>query len=475
MSQATGQAAFYTNYIAPSGTGSGANTSDFGFFTLGMNATLDINTNIQHLQLGCGGVNGPGCDIDMENVSLSGNLGTAGCPAGASNVAGCDAKITNPFLRLAIKNPTSLSTRQISGVQFGAQSVLGLLQAGQNTTSANGIKTLSGYMKVQSTGAANTLTGTISTAPAFFPVYNPGTGSGNYTISGNLQAKVLGIPAATAGFTLTSGGFWIPGFSGINFSVPAPTVNGNRISQLTVNPSASLPNVVVGYKPDDNDCGFLGAGACNTYGTPANNPNFQPGNTIYPSTGTAGTQGGPVVATSTSCSGVGCILLSNFGVGLNFNTHMYGQVNNVSANVQFIQPLGFIHSIPLNSPLSLSLQSQSISWPDAASDDIAQKGWWMSVKNPVLVGNLTPSAPVSLCPDASSSATCVFPQFAKQFNDFLAANTLTTSDLVSLLTGGTLGASFGALNLTPISLTLNGVQLSTQNTVPNCYGGLKFC
>lgn len=481
MSKQTGQAAFYTSYTDPSGSGTGATPSDYGFFRIGLNGDININANIQHLQLGCGGVNGPGCDIDINNLSLSGNPGTGTCPTGASP-ASCDAVLKNPFLTLAIKNASSLSTRSVVGMQLGAQSAIGLLQSGDNSTVANGINTLSGYMKVQSTSAAPTLTGTVSTASQLFPVYNPDTvggttnqpGSPYYTINGKLTA--LGGLGASTTFQLRSGGFYIPGFSGVNFSVPAPVINGSRITQITVNPTVSLPNIIVGYTPDNNDCGLFGAGACNTYGTPINNPTFQPGTGTYPSTSTTGTQGGPVGAVTTSCSGLGCILLPGGGVGVSVVAHMYGQVNNVSSNVTFVQPLGFVHSIPVNSPLSLSLQSERVSYPGAAAADVAQPGWWMSLSDPVYLGNLTPSAPVSLCPNAANAATCVFPQFAKQFNTFLASNTLNTNDLATVLSGtGSLGVQFGTLVLTPIALNLNGVQLSTQGTIPNCYGGLKFC
>ena len=479
MRDETGQAAYYTNYIAPSGSGTGATTSDFGFFTLGLQGNLALNTNIQHLQLGCGGVNGPGCDIDINNLSLSGSPGSNGCPAGASP-ASCDAVLTNPFLRLAIKNPTSLSTRQIAGVQFGAQNATGLLQTGDNTTTANGINALSGYVHVQSTSAANTLTGTISTAPAVFPVYNPGSGPANYTINGQLTA--LGGLGATANFTLTSGTITIPGFSGITFSVPAPTVNGNRVTAITVNPSATLPNVILGYNPDNNDCGGLGFGACNQYGTPTYNSNYSAAGSsgTYPNNGTVGTQGGPVVAQSTSCAGLGCLILPNLGVGDNFNVHMYAAIQNISAQVAFVQPLGFIHSLPINSPISLSLQQQSILWPGSASDNIAQKGWWIGVNNPVYLGNLVPSAPINLCADPTNASACVFPQFAQQFNNYLAGHAINSNDLLGLLSGAnnpnsSIGAQVGTVGLTPIAITLNGVQLTSQNTIPNCYGSLKFC
>jgi len=102
MSNVVGQAAFYTNYTAQTGSGAPGNTESFGFFTLGVQGNIDLNANIQHLQLGCGGVNGPGCDIDMTNVGLSGNPGVGNCPSGASR-ASCDATLQNPFCNLPSK------------------------------------------------------------------------------------------------------------------------------------------------------------------------------------------------------------------------------------------------------------------------------------------------------------------------------------------------------------------------------------
>lgn len=508
LSQETGQAAFYTSYTAPTGDGSGAtatgtNAANYGFFTLGLNGEIDINANIQHLQLGCGGVNGPGCDIDINNLSLSGNPGVGTCPVGASP-ASCDAVLNNPFIRLAIRNPTTLATRSLAGFQLGAQSVVGLLQAGTNSNTPNGINALSGYMPVQSTAGSPTLTGTINTSAQYFNIYNPAPGtpaspgiaatpgtcssstagyctnndpaSPYYTVSGTLQGQLFGLNAAVAKFTLTGGGFYIPGFNNINFSVPAPVLNGSRLPGIAVYPFVSLPNVIVGYTPDDADCGGGGSN-CNGTAPTYNNTYSLAGSSASYTVGTGqtvGTQGGPVTATSTACSGIGCFLLSGSGVGDVYTVHMYGQVSNIGANVTFNQPLGYVHSIPLNSPLSLSLQSSPINWPGTPTADVAQPGWWMSVTDPVILGNLTPTSAVSLCPVASNPAMCVFPQFAKQFNTFLQTP-LSSSDLFALLSGGTIGAQFGNLSLTPISLSLNGIQLSTQGTKANCYGSLKFC
>jgi len=126
MSQVNGQAAFYTSYIDPSATG---NDSGLGFYTLGLQGTVALNANINHVQLGCGGVNGSGCDLDFSQVRIAGTT-----PGPSGTFADSDAKFTNPFIQLAIANPTSLATRHVVGLALGAQSISALLSVGLNPT-----------------------------------------------------------------------------------------------------------------------------------------------------------------------------------------------------------------------------------------------------------------------------------------------------------------------------------------------------
>jgi hypothetical protein len=108
MSATTGQALMSLSYIAPT---DGANleklrdSSNVGFYKLGLEAKVELNANIRNLQLGCGGANGAnGCDIDIKNLALSGlNDGTVatgpqqGGPTFSGERAATSAKITNPF------------------------------------------------------------------------------------------------------------------------------------------------------------------------------------------------------------------------------------------------------------------------------------------------------------------------------------------------------------------------------------------
>jgi hypothetical protein len=153
MSEHTGQALLNLNYIAPTGTGTGATATDFGFYKLGIGAILNLNTNIRSLKLGCDGANATGaCDIDLGSVSfgcvtnasgvcipVSGTNSVSGVSSTASRSNLKDFTLTNPFLQIAIKNPTSAATREFAGVRFGADNSNGPLSFGN-------INTVSGYL-----------------------------------------------------------------------------------------------------------------------------------------------------------------------------------------------------------------------------------------------------------------------------------------------------------------------------------------
>ena len=147
MSEVTGQALMSMSFISPDDIANNMRGKGIGFYKLGMEAELDINANINKLQLGCGGINGPGaCDIEIDNLSLSGNFDTSEGRVGSS------AKLTNPFFEFAIKDPDSASKREMVGVRLSAEKTLGLLTIGtENSNEPNGIKSLSGYLKLKET------------------------------------------------------------------------------------------------------------------------------------------------------------------------------------------------------------------------------------------------------------------------------------------------------------------------------------
>ncbi|TCM69827.1 hypothetical protein EC844_10291 [Acinetobacter calcoaceticus] len=153
LSEVQGQALLSMTYIAPNDSLNKMVGKGVGFYKLGLEALLELNANIRKLQLGCGGINGPGgCDLDIDNLSLSGLSETRNGRVGSS------AEMSNPFIEFAIRNPESAAQREVLGLRMSAEKVKGLLTLGlENTGTPNGINSFSGYMKIQdATGTAYT-------------------------------------------------------------------------------------------------------------------------------------------------------------------------------------------------------------------------------------------------------------------------------------------------------------------------------
>lgn len=439
LSEVAGQALFYTQYTAPDAAQ--ANTN-FGFYRVGIEAQMQLNANIKSLRLGCDGPNGTGpCDISIDNLSLSGNGATRNARVES------DAIITNPFFEVAIKNPNSASTREIAGVRFSAANINGLLTTGvENSDTPNGINSVSGYMKVQS-DSSGLIKGFASTAAARDDLF------GANEVQGTLLAKALGLTVATARFKTVGGGFNIPQINNNPFSTPAIVINGSRVSSVTLNSVVNVPSINLNKNNATN-----GTVSYNTSVTPNTPTGVQ-------------TRGGPVVAEVISCSGGGCTL-AGVGPGDRFNdVQMAGNIRNIRANLELTQALGMIHSLPINSASSLSLQKESIKWPGSVAADTAQAGWWLSLSDPVNIGNVIPANLIDINP--------LFPQISAAVTDHLSTpgNEAETTDLAALLFGGTLDVNIGNIDLSPypLSLPLSNLKLATQDFAPNCYGSLTFC
>ena len=544
MSATTGQALMSMSYISPQDDANleanrtnqrDPNNGGIGFYKLGMEAEVELNANIKKLQLGCGGMNGAGvCDIDIDNLSLSGVVDRNDRNARASS----SAKITNPFLEFAIKNPSSASTREVVGFRLSAEKVQGLLTTGlENSAQASGINVLSGYMKIASDSSADVIKGKLDTKPGYLDAgwfwnhrtvddqngslrnlaecggqpckYSDGTNI--EPLKGSLSAPL----AASANFQVNGGGFWIPGVTDIAFSAPLSSlrsmradgtyidgtgkINGNRIVGVEVTPNTvNLPNAVLGFNPgpnrlnNDQKCDTP---SCNVYGETSGfvspsvyphdaNNNFTGNRQTNPLAFQASTvsnlktQGGLVTSVAYNCTALGFIPCSLVGINnwsTQFDVKMFGKITGLKADVTFQEKLGFIHSLEINSAASLSLQRQALLWPGQNSDDIAQPGWWLSMSDPVYVGDLLPTNPVDLCPGGPYNvARCAYPQFIKQAN---ALNlNAQTDDLNAMLSRtNPLAVKLGTIGLNGFNLILSDLQLATQNFAPNCYGNLKFC
>ncbi len=473
MSATTGQALMSLSYIAPNDTNSNSSVNgNVGFYKLGLEAELELNANIKNLQLGCGGVNGVGgCDIDIKNLSLSGlNDGVvasganAGSPTYANGRASTSAKITNPFIEFAIKNPGSASQREIAGFRLSAEAIEGLLSAGltngSTPTTTDGIQSLSGYMQIAAT------TGHVYTKESTFGVGDSNClpratdcqsiGGKVSTLLGDRYFRSLPNDSTTTGITVPS--------LKVGFNLPAFTVKGTRQTQAVAqNVSASIPWLPIAP-----------AGTCptGTYATACATANAQISGVNYGNDllYVLLTKNGNDTTWPGDCVfwGLGCITNAKFGMGNG------SAITDLNVNITFKQALSMFHNIPLRGTGGyLALQNQALRWPGANTDDIAQRGWWMSFAEPVQLGYLEAANKVDI--------SAVLPQVAAfATNALLADAPIDVSglgDTWSALTNQTLRKTLQIdVGSSPAAqLTLENQQLKSQYLTTNCYGSLKFC
>lgn len=414
LSEVTGQALFIMDGQAGTGASQGLE-----FYKVGLDAMLEINMNIGKLQLGCGGINGPGCDIDIDNLSLS---GPQNCPGGRVN---CSAELTRPFIEFAIENDNT-PFREVVGFRLSAERALGLLSAGQNDGTVNGINTLSGYMQIAPT------TGSTVTQDANF----------NQMIEGLITTGSCGTGGGRnitcAGFRTSGGGIAI-GSQGVDFNVPGFTVSGSRLNSLSVDGITSSLDIPINFEDGSLVATLVGLNA--TDGTDYNR----------------------------------CLYVFVCGITLQ-NVRLQTVLRNLGVEISLDQDLGLIHNIPVNNPFSLSFQSKQVYWPGAEADDIAQAGWWMSFADPVQLGDL--STPAGFEVDISD----VLPQVASFVSNYLRTRGNAAfspfGDAVGGVFTGNLDLALPDVNLAGSTAQLDLVNLplgAAQNVVPNCWGSANFC
>lgn len=504
LSATQGQALISMAYTAPRnvngtlGDGTGANGTgnylNYGYYKLGLEAKMELNANIRSLQLGCGGANGAGaCDIDIDNLSLSGPADgklADGTPTWSTGRANTSALLTNPFIEFAIKNPTSASLREMAGFRLSAENILGHMSAGTvndkdtvtEKSTGGGINTFSGYIQVATTPV------NAFTDPAMFGttadqmIYAKITALGfNRTSMTNPNKMTPGRPGyvnpqndsdlQNAAYKYNGTAIWginVPSQT-VQFNFPQTSVTGNRMSQLNlVVKDVPIPTIAIGANSGaiamTQDESIIGLAGSATF--------FM---------GAKGT-------TAAGCAAT-------------INTTDCSYITNLKANVTVKQNFNLIHNLPITSGGYLSLQKEALRWPGSASaftydlatkkltpradsyvanptevmnyGDIAQPGWWLSFKDPLDFGELNPTTGIPM--------EDVLPQIATFITNYLSQNN------ISLSVGDSLGAAFGA----PIYKGIGNVQLANdaravmvlqnllldgnQKPVANCFGGLKFC
>lgn len=511
MSDEVGQALLSMAYTAPSGLGVGASYSDFGYYKLGLEAKMELNVNIRSLQLGCGGRNGPGkCDIDIENLSLSGPADSkvasgpdAGMPqwtagGGRPNTS---ATLTNPFVEFAIKNEGTAATREVVGFRLSAEEILGHMSAGTvndevgGFSTGGGINSFSGYIKVGQTPVLST------TKQSIFGVTKDQAIAGNMRAVGSnrtAQTNINKMTPGAPGYEAVDGsntnvyrtnpsdpnsaiwGINVPSQT-VSFNFPITAVTGNRMSQL---------NLVVRDVPVGGNIGG------------------QPRIAIGRDSG--------AVSMILSSSIAGLVDAATFFMGADnangtvaactatYNPTDCSYITNLKANVTVKQNFNLVHNLPINGGGYLSLQKEALRWPGSAgaftynpstgvytnradnypaSDaevmnygDIAQPGWWLSFKDPLDFGALNPTQQISM--------DDVLPQLATYITDFLSNQ---TDNRIDVGFGAALGTLFGsplykglgditmAEDARAVMVLQNLLLDGNQKPVSNCWGGLKFC
>lgn len=125
----------------------------------------------------------------------------------------------------------------------------------------------------------------------------------------------------------------------------------------------------------------------------------------------------------------------------------------------------------MSSSAYLGLQSIPIHWPGAKEQ--AQTGWWLSMQDPINLGDISPTDSI----DISS----VYPQIAgilgQKLKEPAYKVSVTTGDGLRALFGSGINKSISPVNLSDqrVNINLNNLKLATQNITPNCYGNLTFC
>lgn len=498
LSETSGQALFNMSFLAPNEAKNksgvlitDANNAGLGFYTLGLEGKLELNANIRKMQLGCGGINGAGgCDIDIDYFSLSG-CGASACTSSSAPTntdrASSDALLTNPFLQFAIKDPDKPALRQIVGFRVGAQNATGMLTFGQdNTTTPNGINTLSGYLSLtqaQGVGSILPIYAAYGCAQANHPAPNCGTFIDPVT----LKLNGTGVDCTTVTCTIATNTGMV-GTLCIGLlttpSCPANSVGTNRYASrdylLYLNPTGTTTYPVTGGPCPATKVCFTTQAAVAT-GSRMSSVNL------------VGTANVPTI--TFNCSSACAFANTNY-LGVDLDARIDGSMSGLSATAYISEALGMFHKMAVNSPFSLSVQGQKVYWPGASA--VANQGWWMAFDDPVDPGNVSPSKPLTFDANVLQQAFCG-PNNTVAGGGCFGGNSYT--DGITFWTGGTgsvndslwymRGGGVNAnaivslfnpyINVGNVPVTavvnypMNDLQLAAQNFSPNCWGSSKFC
>lgn len=187
MSDVTGQALMQMEKEIANG---------FTFYRAGLDAVLEINTNIEKLQLGCGGINGSGCDIDANNFALGCLADASGnCTSVTANQTQMkDLIITRPYFQFAIRNDDSRTNREVVGIRLGGENVNGPMSIGDFRSFSGYLSATANFtMQAQGSNSSDDIAVTCGTnvGPAGCPGAGGSPGYNDFGLQGPIRSLGL--------------------------------------------------------------------------------------------------------------------------------------------------------------------------------------------------------------------------------------------------------------------------------------------
>lgn len=411
---------------------------DIGFYKVAVRGNIKLNANIRNLQLGCDDIKeGASCDINIKHLAISGlpNIKDLnGTKTFARNRGKTMATLYNPYVEIAVKQPSQVIPENVVALRVGADQTTGLMSAGLTNTSIpsdDGIQRLSGFLRIAST------TGDVTTQAAIFGRQS------EEMLHGKLKALGFKRTFSTLPSHPDNLGITIPSVNQ-DFEVPEALINGHRLDRVTIGGVTTRIDML-DLTTDVNQ--------------------------IY--------------AVFPRILG----LASKAKVSLKQGS----AVTNINLLAQLNQSLSMVHNIPLSaSPLYVALQDQPMLWPNALVDakdrdmpleamshsDVAQRGWWLSLSQPINLGHLKVADPVDI--------RGIFPQMGILMSDELLKEknrvTAPVKDAVKSLFGVTMTTpnpiiiDLGQATVnTPARLAIQNVRLENQEVTPNCRKSPQVC
>lgn len=477
LSEVTGQA------LIQMGKTPGAIGSDLTFYKGGLDAQIELNMNIEKLQLGCtaSAINGQHCDIDIDNLSLSGNSWSVGRPEAA-------ALLSRPFFEFAVKNDDDKTLREVVGVRFSAEHTEGMLTFGtENSSTPNGINSFSGYMDImQASGYGDILPIDISYGCS--QSENPVSNCGSFIDPATMRLNGTGVDCTVVRCTVATNTAMVGTLciyvvfqaecgSGRYTGNPGNTQYSSTDYKLPLAANGTTTYPVIGGSCPPNKVCFT------TDATTVSGKRM----TSVPLTGNAN-----VPTVSFNC-GSACAYAETSYLGINLNARISGSMSGLKATTPIVEALGMIHKLSVSTPFSLSFQGQDVLWPDANA--VAEEGWWMAFNDPIDLGSVSTSKPLAFTPEVLQQALCsptgVVPgggcTGGNSYNGFWTGPAGGVNEALWYQRGGAIvnnaivtlispNINVGNMPLTAVvEYPFNNPQLSAQSFTPNCWGTANFC